>query len=237
MVMKVKWDISGKGDEAWGGDQAGGYTGPTPPKGSYVAKVKRMTLAKIKSAGENQGKPRINVLLEIVSGAGAESIDDKEYKYRGAPIWDGLNIIKSQTGRVNSFIHALTDGSDKQKRMIEDKFWPPNMDVRADKEQRRDGTEDIHIKKIGPVVINSPSGEVLIRIITKMGKDVDQNPRAEVSQFLPYTGPGQTSKNGQVADKDEIEGEDLLEEVEEDGDLLEEVEDVVDQVADDEPPF
>jgi hypothetical protein len=234
MVMKVKWDVQGKGDEAWGGDMQGGYTGPIPPKGSYVARIKRMTLTKIKTPGENQGKPRLNILLEVVSGAGAESVDDSDYKYRGAPIWEGLNIIKSQTGKAQAFIHALTDGSKAQKDYIENVFWPPNMDIKADKETRRDGTEDIHIKKIGKYSINSPNGEMLVRIITKMGKDLESNPKAEVSQYLPYTGPRpQASKNGQV--KDEEEG-DLLEEVTDD-DLVEEEPDDVVEAVDDDVPF
>lgn len=243
MAMKVKWDVDGKGDEAWGAGQ-NNYDGPVPPKASYVAKIKRITMGKIKKEGENKGKPRLSVLLEIVSGQGADSIDDKEYKYRGAPVWDGVNIIKSQTGRANAFIHALTDGSDSAKRTVESKFWPPNMDVRAEKVARRDGSEDVHIMRIGPYQINSPNGETLVRIVTKMGKDLDGNPRAEVAQYLPYTGPKPSGKNGKVADEDEDEILDADsiddDEVVDDDDEDEEVEDYTDEGVppDDEgPPF
>src|SRR5690349_17325196 len=133
MGIKLKWDVDGKGEEAWGGGGGNQYTGPVPPKGSYIARIKRVTKHSIKSDGPNKNKPRLSVLLEIVSGQGAESIDDENYKYRGAPVWDGVNIIPSQVGRANMFIHALTDGSDKAKRAIENKFYPPNMDVRAEK--------------------------------------------------------------------------------------------------------
>lgn len=236
MAIKVKWDTDGKGDEAWGAGQDA-YTGPIPPKGSYVAKIKRITMGKIKAEGDNKGKPRLSVLVEVVSGQGAESIDDPDYKYRGAPIWDGVNIIKSQTGRANAFIHALTDGSESAKRAVENKFYPPNMDVRAEKVTRQSGVEDIHIKSIGQYKINSPNGETLVRVVTKLGKDLDGNPRAEISQYLPYTGPKPNSSNGKVAD-DEDEDELLDAEVDDDEDFEDEDALDVDVVEDDEgPPF
>lgn len=225
MAIKVKWDVDGKGEEAWGG---GGdtYTGPVPPKGSYIAKIKRITMSKIKSEGVNKNKPRLSVLLEVVSGQGAEDINDTEYKYRGAPIWDGVNIIKAQAGRANSFVHALTDGTDRAKRLVEDKFWPPNMDVRAEKVTRRDGTEDIHIKKIGPYAINSPNGEILVRIVTKMGKDLQGGARAEVNQYLPYTGPLPDGSKP----KDDEEEDDLLDMDESDDDVDDDLDDDDDDV-------
>lgn len=237
MAMKLKWDITGKGDEAWSSDFTT-YDGPVPPKGSYVAKVKRMTLGHIKKEGENKGKPRISVLLEIVAGSGADGLNDEKYQYRGAPVWDGLNIIKAQTGRVNGFLHALTDGSDADKRAVETAFWPPNG-PKADRVARRDGgTPDVHITKIGKYDIGSPDGECLVRIVTKMGKDLDGNPRAEIGSYLPYTGPGKAAyaQNG-AAVEDEVVDDDEDEEYEAtivDDDV--EDADVVDD-DDDGPPF
>ena len=120
--IKLKWDISGKGEEAWGAGLSQ-YEGPVPPKGSYVAKVKRMTVGKINKEGDNKGKPRIAVLLEICGGAGSTGLKDTSYPYYGAPIWDGLNIIKSQAGRVNSFLHALTDGTQQAKDAASLRPW------------------------------------------------------------------------------------------------------------------
>jgi hypothetical protein len=199
-TIKLKWDISGKGEEAWGSGISQ-YEGPVPPKGSYIAKVKRMTVGKINKEGDNKGKPRISILLEICGGAGAEGLKDTSYTYYGAPIWDGLNIIKSQAGRVNGFLHALTDGSKAAKDAVETSFWPPNG-PNADKETNRAGVEEIHIKKIGPYVIASPAGEHVVRIVTRMGRDLEGNPRAEVNQYLPYTEskPTTTVVNGQVDD-------------------------------------
>jgi len=237
--MKLKWDITGKGDEAWGAGMTQ-YEGLTPPKGSYVAKVKRMTVGAIKSQGENHGKPRISVLLEIVGGAATNSIADPDYEYYGAPIWDGLNIIKTQTPKVNAFLHALTDGSEEAKRAIETAFWPPNgPDAR--KEARKDGSEDIHIKAIGKCPISSPNGEFLVRIVTKMGNDLQQQPRAEVNQYLPYIGKQDVSKsNGQVID-DTIADSDIIDDA--DGDIIDAssmisvADDAVVLVPVEEPPF
>ncbi len=238
MAIKVKWDVDGKGEEAWGGDA--GYTGPVPPKGSYIAKLKRCTMTKIKSEGENKGKPRLNVLYEIIGGQGADGLDDKEYQYYGAPVWDGVNIIKAQAGRANMFVHALTDGSDAEKRAIENKFWPPNMDVRAEKVTRKSGVEDIHIKSIGKYKLNSPNGDIIVRITTKMGSDLDGNKRAEISQILPYTGPGIT-KPADDEDEDELLDMDDDDDVEDDD--LDDDDDVDDDDVEDDdedtddPPF
>jgi hypothetical protein len=196
--MKLKWDITGKGDEAWGADFTQ-YEGEVPPKGSYVCRIKRMTVGAIKSQGENHGKPRIAVLLEVVGGAGADGVRDKDYEYFGAPIWDGLNIIKTQTPKVNAFLHALTDGSEEAKRAIETAFWPPNGPD-AKKEAKKDGSEEVHIKAIGKYPIQSPNGEFLVRVITKIEPDLQSQPRAAVNQYLPYKGPKPTASNGKVAD-------------------------------------
>lgn len=215
--MRVKWDVDGKGEAAWTGGER--YQGETPPKGSYVARIKRITMHKIKSEGENKNKPRLSVLLEIVGGKGADGVDDREYQYYGAPVWDGVNIIKAQAGRANAFIHALTDGSDEQKRAIENKFWPPNMDVRAEKVARRDDKPDeIHIKSIGPYKVNSPNGELLVRIVTKMGKDINTGAaRAEVSEYLPYL--GEKPKPAKPVDAED-DDEELLDATDDDVDGL-----------------
>jgi hypothetical protein len=243
--MKLKWDISGKGEGSWS-DGISQYAGPIPPKGSYIAKVKRMTVGTIKKQGDNFGKPRISILLEIVGGSGADGVRDSSYQYFGAPIWDGLNLIKdanlSQIKKANSFIHALTDGSDEAKRAVETAFWPPNGPD-AKKEPRRDGGEEIHIKMIGKYQIQSPAGEHLVRIITKMGADLEGNPRAEVNQYLPYTGPKPAAQaNGQVTE--DVAGMEIVDGPVDDDAIVDAMEvissahdDVVNLDAVEEPPF
>ena len=160
-----------------------------------------MTVGAIKSQGDNHGKPRMrNSCGGRAAGQAPVVVRDTSYEYYGAPIWDGLNIIKTQTPKVNAFLHALTDGSEEAKRAVETAFWPPNG-PEAKKEARKDGSEDIHIKAIGKYPIQSPSGEFLVRIITKMENDLQGQPRAAVNQYLPYKGTQEkAAANGQVAD-------------------------------------
>jgi hypothetical protein len=200
-----------------------------------------MTVGAIKSQGDNHGKPRIAILLEIVGGAGAEGVRDSSYTYYGAPIWDGLNIIKTQTPKVNAFLHALTDGSEEAKRAVETAFWPPNGPD-AKKEPRRDGAEEIHIKAIGKYPIQSPNGEYLVRIITKMDQDLQLQPRAAVNQYLPYKGPKpQATSNGQVTDASGMEiidddagaDSDIIDAVE----VISSADDITELDAVEEPPF
>ena len=240
--IKLKWDITGKGDEAWGSDFES-YNGPVPPKGSYVGKIKRMTVGQIKKEGPNKGKPRISVLVELVGGQGADGLYDKNWKYQGAPVWDGLNMLKEQTGRINGFLHALTDGSDSAKRAVETAFWPPNG-PKAEKVARKgqSGGTDVHITQIGKYNINSPDGELLVRVVTKMGKDLEGNDRAEISQYLPYNGPqpGHVVSDSNVADGDIVDDDgDGIMDASDYMDALNDDSDVVDAevVEDDGPPF
>jgi hypothetical protein len=242
--MRLKWEISGKGEGSWG-EGFTQYDGPVPPKGSYIARIKRMTVGAIKSQGENHGKPRIAILLEIVGGSGADGVRDEKYPYFGAPIWDGLNMIKDPSltsiKKINGFLHALTDGSEEAKRAVETAFWPPNGPD-AKKEPRKDGTEEIHIKGIGKYQIQSPAGEHLVRIITKMEPDLAGEMRAAVNQYLPYTGPKPASVNGQV-EKDESGMEIIDDTSNGDNDIIDAMEiitsddDIVSLDAVEEPPF
>lgn len=225
-MPRVKWDIDGKGVTAAGGQ--GGYSGPDLPKGSYVAKVKRMTLGRIKSQGANHNKPRISVLLEV---CGPESAK----QYFGAPVWDGLNIIDSSVPFVNAFLHGLTNGSDSEKKAVESAFWPPNGPM-TKKEANKAGDEVIHITKIGKYNINSPQGEQLVQITVRAGRDLSGNYRPEISGYLPYDGPKPSVDDDENDsedwviedddDDDEIEDDTFDDEEDDDDDELEEAESV-----------
>lgn len=232
--MKVKWDTDGKGVTA----STGRYAGPDLEKGSYVVKLKRMTIVKIKAkASPNFNKPRINLIMEVCG-------PDKASEYFGHPIFDGLNIIESGRGYVNAFLHALTDGSDKQKKAIEAAFWPPNGPD-AKREKRRNSEEtDLHVKKIGPWKIGSPNGELLLQVTAKPDHDLKGAFRAAVTQYLPYQGADNLSSAADdddfddddedfVVDADEIGGDNdkLISDLDADDDGF------VDVVGDDEPPF
>jgi hypothetical protein len=203
-MPQLKWDVDGKGET--GG--ATGYEGPDLPKGSYVARVKRVTVGKIMGENsKNKGKPRITILMEVVGGAGADGIDDSEYPYLGHPVWDGLNIIKSGAGFVNAFLHALTDGTEAEKSAIETAFWPPNGPYAKKETNPNNGKSAVHVKRIGKVQINSPKGEMLVQITTKPDKDLQGNFKATVTRYLPYKGKQPDST---VATSDDLEDDGLM---------------------------
>jgi len=188
-MSKMKWGgVNGKGAAPMkGGDF--GYQGPDLPKGSYPAKIKRMEVTKIVTNSVNKGKPRIRILLEVQTS----HIKGKE-QYHGAPVWDGLNIIddSSAKGFVNAFLHALTDGSERQKRAIESVFW--DEDKGCDfKRIRNKKTQEVetHITKIGRVLIGSPNGDTLVQIVTRPGQDNHGKYRPEVSEYIPYKSDGE----------------------------------------------
>lgn len=226
MAARQKWDINGKGVAPMGGGQQG-WNGPDLPKGSWPCKIKRMEITKIKSEGQNKGKPRIRILLEVSGLKGDKA------KYNGHPIWDGLNIIEGSVGFVNGFLHALTDGSEAAKRAIESEFWdedkgPERKRVKVEKGPRQ-GEVETHIVKIGKVKINSPNGETMIQVTTRPGVvTVGQNKgdyRAEVTGYIPFTGP-----QSKADDDDELDDDDDL--LEDDDEALEGDEDIDDDEDD-----
>lgn len=221
MAGKLKWDISGKGvAPKQPGEAASGYEGPDLPKGSYPAKIKRMEVTKIQTNGVNKGKPRIRILLEVQT----DKIKGKE-QYHGAPVWDGLNIIDGGKPYVNAFLHSLTNGSESAKRAIESVFWDEDKGADFKKIRNKKSDEiETHITKIGRVQINSPTGEKLVQIVTRPGKDQKGNYRPEVSEYLPFAG-----KNG--ADVDDDSDIDELEDG--DDDMLDDVDDDVDDEDED----
>jgi len=226
-MAKMKWDIDGKGVAPTGG---AGYTGPDLPKGSWPAKVKRMTVTKIKSEGANKGKPRISVLLEVTGLTG-----DKE-KYNGAPVWDGLNIIPSSLSFVNAFLHGLTDGSDAAKKAIEAAFWDKDKGPDVKAEDNKSGDKVVHIKKIGAYNVNSPDGALMVQITTKPGADLTGNYRPEITGYIPSKVDNLKDVDsdddfGDDDDDDDIddipdEDEDFEDEDDEDDELLTDSEDL-----------
>lgn len=127
-MVRIKPNIDGKGA------RPGFYDGPPPDPGTYRGVVKKMGLAKIAN-GDNAGADRIALLLEITEG-----------KFKGAAVVHSLNVTEQGKGFVNVFLHALTDGSEKQKEAIEEWFWDLGYEV-EDKEDGSFGQQFIFIGK------------------------------------------------------------------------------------------
>lgn len=129
--------------EAWGGD--------LPPTGSYDGVLKVLSIDVIGQDSKNYaGKPKLRV--------GVELRNTKDGAYDGYLAWGNLNLIDPGIPFVNQFLMALTDGSDEQFEKIKQAFYvtKPNTD-----ERRK------HITKIGGWSINSPEGELPIKVSLK----------------------------------------------------------------------
>jgi hypothetical protein len=242
MAVRQKWDINGKGVAPQSGGSFSGYTGPDLPKGSWPAIVKRCEIMTIKSAGANKGKPRIRILLEVQT----KHLDDEsKHQYHGHPVWDGLNIIQGSEGYVNAFLHALTDGSQRAKNAVESAFWdedkgPEKKRIKVAKGPR-EGEVETHITKIGRYVIGSPNGQTMVQITTKPGKNLDGDYRADLTGYIPYTGPSPKAADSEddLDDEELDDDDDMIEDdVDDDEDYDDDVDDddEVDEDEDEDEP-
>lgn len=222
-MAKMKWDINGKGKGAATGG-GNNYDGPNLPKGSWTAKIKRMEVTKIQSAGANKGKPRIRILLEVTGMTGDKA------KYNGHPIWDGLNIIESGVSFVNGFLHALTDGSERQNKAIESAFWDDDKGPDFKRIDGKSGEKETHIIKIGRVAINSPNGETLVQVTTKPDQ-YNGDFKAAVTGYIPIASNA-TAASGDLDDADDDDTDDGLGDVDDDDD-----DDYGDEDTDDEEDY
>ena len=163
------------------------YEGPPLVPGVYLVKLKRMVHTEIGKnnpnySGNNKGADRFNLLLEVVG-------PDSASEYVGAAIFEGVNAIGGFSAQIcNEFLTALAGGPGNRADVTMDAFW--NGDLIVEKRQGRDGKDDeIHIKKIGPVVVESPSGTALLKVSVREDKTSDR-PRVKVSRWMPAEDEG-----------------------------------------------
>jgi len=150
-MPKFSLDINGVGQGAAEG--RAGWAGELPPTGAYTGKLKIVSVGSISQTAKNpanRGKPKFNV--------GVELFNTPEGKYDGFVAWGSLNLIDSGIPYVNQFLHALTDGSDKSCGAIEKSFYETGPIV-DDRQQ--------HVVKIGNYVVDSPNGELPIKVSIK----------------------------------------------------------------------
>jgi hypothetical protein len=130
-----------EGREAWGGE--------LPPTGSYMGVLKVMSIGEIGPEAKNAGKPKISVGVELKSVKGSPS-----QKYDGFVAWGNLNLIEESAPYINQFLMALTDGSEESLAKIQKAF---ENNIITDERKK-------HIVKIGTLNVNSPDGELPIKI-------------------------------------------------------------------------
>lgn len=157
-MVRIKPGFDGKGQAS------GFYDGPPPPPNTYRGKVKKMGLAKIGS-GDNVGKDRIALVLEITEG-----------QYKGAGILHSINLTTESGWAVNQFLHAMTDGSEKQKTVLEKWFY----DVGYDVEPEATGKMGQQFISIGGKF--KPIGKP-VAFITKMDS-YNGEPKAAIDRFV-----------------------------------------------------
>lgn len=168
-MPKFSLDINGVG--AGAAEGRAGWGGELPPTGAYNGKLKIVSFGAISQTAKNpanRGKPKFSI--------GVELCNTPEGKYDGFMAWGNLNLIDSGIPYINQFLHALTDGSDKAISAVERAFY--NDGPIVDNDQK-------HILKIGNFPVNSPNGELPIKVSIKKS-----------SYFNPET--KQTSESSRV---------------------------------------
>lgn len=169
-----------------------------PPTGAYNGKLKIVTVGEISQAAKNpanRGKPKFNV--------GVELCNTPDGKYDGFVAWGSLNLIESGVPYVNQFLHALTDGSEKSITAMEKAFYESGPVV----DDRRQ-----HVLKIGTIKVDSPNGELPIRISIKKSSyfNAETKQTTESSRIESFLlGGGSTIKAKPSTVEEVVEEEDI----------------------------
>lgn len=130
-----------EGREAWSGE--------LPPTGSYTGILKVVSIGTIGPEAVNAGKPKLSIGVELRAEKGSPS-----QKYDGFIAWGNLNLIESAAPYINQFLMALTDGSEESLAKIQQAF---ENNIVTDERKK-------HVVKIGSLNVNSPEGELPIKV-------------------------------------------------------------------------
>lgn len=125
--------------ELWGGE--------LPPTGSYSGVLKILSMGVIGPNAQNAGKPKCSI--------GVELRNTKDGKYDGYIAWGNLNLIESSIPYINQFLISLTSGTDVEFTKIKKAFYDDGPIVDEKKK---------HVLKIGSWNVNSPNGEIPIKV-------------------------------------------------------------------------
>ena len=205
-MPKFSLEINGVGQGAAEG--RAGWSGELPPTGAYTGKLKIVSVGAISQAAKNpanRGKPKFNV--------GVELSNTPDGKYDGFMAWGSLNLIDSGIPYINQFLHALTDGSEKSITAVEKAFYETGPIV-DDRQQ--------HILKVGSYTVNSPNGELPIKVSIKKSSyfNPETKQTSESSRIEAFLPGGGTAAKATGASKPEA--------------VVEEEDDDIDDIFDDE---
>ena len=155
-MPKFNLDINGADQGA--ADGYASWGGELPPTGTYSGVLKIAQITETSARAKNPGKPRIKLGVELTDAP-----------YAGYVAWGGVNLIDSGIPYVNQWLRALTDGSDKQFEEIKKAFYGGfGVDDRKS-----------HVTDIGRWKVNSPNGEIPIKVSLKQRQYT--NPETQVT--------------------------------------------------------
>lgn len=210
-MPKFDLGINGKDQGAAEGREA--WSGELPPTGSYEGVLQVVSTDVITgedSEYKGEAKLRIGVQLRNTPGK----------KFDGYLAWGNLNLIDPSIPFVNQFLIALTDGSDEQFTKIKAAFYDGG--IRVDDREK-------HITDIGAWKINSPKGELPIKVALKNSnwtnpKTQQTNARVTIESYLlnenaPKRSGGSASAVASIAEEQPVTVE-LEDEGYDDGSIL-----------------
>ena len=143
-----KFDLGINGLNQGAAEGRSGWSGELPPTGAYEGVLKVLSIDVISQESQSwAGRPKLRVGVELRNTPGG--------KYDGYLAWGNLNLIDPSIPYVNQFLLSLTDGSDEQFEKIKKAFYEtkPTVDERKK-----------HILKIGAWGVDSPNGELPIKV-------------------------------------------------------------------------
>ncbi|QGJ90108.1 methyltransferase [Mycobacterium phage Indlulamithi] len=132
-------------------EESGVYSGPLPKAGPYKGVVNGMWYNTIKK-GDNAGEDQYTVSVKITEG-----------QYKGFTTLHNLPQLKQNGWSTNQFLDAMTDGSEKQRKLLRDWFYDNGCDVAPDDEANKIG---VPVRKI-----LSPKGPKA-KGFTPVGKEI-----------------------------------------------------------------
>lgn len=220
----AKFNIGLNGQDVGVAEAREAWAGELPPTGSYSGVLKVLSLGKIGPDAKNAGKDKMQIGVELrCDGEKGNPLK----KYDGYIAWGNLNLIEGSEAYINQFLLALTDESDEAFEKIKSAFYGsgPSVDERKK-----------HILKIGAFNINSPEGELPIKVSLK--NTPYTNPKTNVTtqsvQINSYLLGGGSAPTGSAgAPETAIEEESSVELEPEDNET--DVEPDVENVSDEEP--
>jgi hypothetical protein len=168
------------------------WSGPTPPRGSYPARLKVCKIVGIKG---KEGQHRMSIMATIDTEK-----DDDLSQYHGCPAWGGANLSDEGLPYVNQFLQAISK-DDAQFKKVKTAFYGAGP-VTDEKKT--------NITKIADVKVDSPNGELPI-LITVAPDTYNGSTNVKIKSFLPKGSEidgGGSSDDEEAVEEDDVEEDD-----------------------------